>query len=363
MLNNRFRHGMSQLYARLRSRPLQTLAFALLGAVVATLAEVPEWLIDIEQDGLEVWLARMSRDIFGTAVAALVVMLAMRVSTDKGADMVRRPLKFLTFLMIGTVSASFLAWLAITSVKGARFDSVFDVPLIDFAEAWIQAVIWGGLFGWLYLLTLQHAEDQQHLAVLLSRRSMLARQLAKARLGTARAQIDPAMVAKVLTVVHARYRDDPPAAGTLLDHLISYLRLAMNRVRVDRPTLATEMTLIRAFIALREAEHGVSVTFAMHHQDQFNEHAGARTGGPLFLLARALVDDAIHAGAASMQLSIDCAGGQVSLRLAMSNNANGPACHAAMTQSLAALNSPDPALIHMTEEPGVLTYVVNDVFR
>ncbi|UUZ50762.1 hypothetical protein LP420_14400 [Massilia sp. B-10] len=37
------------------------------------------------------------------------------------------------------------------------------------------------------------------------------------------------MVARVLSVVHARYQDESASASALLDRLISYLRLAMNR--------------------------------------------------------------------------------------------------------------------------------------
>ncbi|PWF44982.1 hypothetical protein [Massilia glaciei] len=363
MRDKSFVRALRRALVRLRTRPTQTFGFALIGSAVALLTEVPDWIMYIERRGLDAYLRNKPSDMLAALVGGLVVTSALRMCTENGADLIRRPWKFLLLLSLGTASASIISWFVMIHIFSSNFQSIADVPLHDFVEIWLQALLWGGLVGWLFLLSLQHADAQQRLGLLLGRRALLARQLAKARLGTARAQIDPAMVAKVLTVVHARYRDDAPSAATLLDHLISYLRLAMNRVRVERPTLAAEATLIKGFVALREVEHGISLAFDVTHQDPHNTGAGARNGGQLFPMVRALVDEGIHTGAAVLQLTIACLPGRIDLRLRIPNGAISPERLAALALSLETLMPSAPAPIQLIDEPGASTYVVHDVFR
>jgi len=241
---------------RLRAQHRQTLAFAGLGVLTGQLIELPDWIRESQGRSLEFWLAEVAYDTLMISLAGLLIMFGIRLFSENGADLMRRPGKFLFLLAAITAFATLLTWsLHMLIIGDAMRDEAHLLPQIF--HFWMQTLLWGGLVGWLYLLNLQRTANQLSLDSLLSRRALLARQLARTRLGHARAQIDPAMVARILSKVHVRYREDPASASFLLDRLIAYLRLAMNRRPSEMPGAA--MTLIYALVALREAEFGIAV--------------------------------------------------------------------------------------------------------
>ncbi|SHH72662.1 hypothetical protein [Massilia sp. CF038] len=208
----------------------RSIGFAFAGAATVQVIDIPEWIEKISLPGRDLWwfLPVFSRTMVSTMVAGLLVVLTIRLCTDDGRNLLRRPWRFLLLLLAGCCVATALSWCvhhAISLGMGLpvrlRLEYVFDV--------WMKTLLWGGLLGWLYLWSLQRSADQLALAGLLGKRAVLARQLASSRLGEARARIDPAMVARILGRVQARYRDDPDVAAQLLDQLIAYLRLAMHR--------------------------------------------------------------------------------------------------------------------------------------
>ena len=278
-----FSEWLSLALIRVRQDPLQTLTFAAIGALTGQLTQIPLWFDYVERRGMDNFFNRFSRETIAIWVAALFVAFAFRIWTGRAADLLRRPGRFFFLLLVGTLVATTLSWWITMQFSEGRIQSFADRPdqVFDF---WKKSFLWGGLIVWLYLLSMERSETGAALAGLLGRRSLLARQLANTRLGHARAQIDPSMVARVLNQVHARYPTDAAGAGALLDHLISYLRLAMNRVKTDRPGMHTEMALIRSLIALRGAEQGI--TIALHERGT----AGAAPPGPLFLVVAALLD-------------------------------------------------------------------------
>lgn len=219
---------------RLGTHLPHTLAFGLIGAVTEILNQMPDWMNRIDQHGMDVFLARLPRGVAATVAATLILVLLLRLSMDRASDLLRRPVRFLLLLSGGSAGAALIAWCIHFVFSNGRIATVMQRPDRLF-ENWTLAMLWGGLIGWLYLLSLQRAEDRAKLAALLGRRALLARQLAQARLGAARAQIDPSMVAQVLSQVRARYRTDPPAASAQLDQLISQLRRALNRVKRESP--------------------------------------------------------------------------------------------------------------------------------
>ncbi len=230
---------------RLRAHPLHTLSFALIGLMTAVLVNLPEAIMRIESRGWTMFLQRWPRQLLGFFAMSLFVAVVLRAATGKHSNMTQRPLKFLAILVLGTTLASLLGlWLSV-SIGGSRHLALADLPLQMVFDTWLQATVWGGLIGWLYLLSLQHTEDRERLNGLLGKRALLARQLARSRLGAVRAQIDPAMVARILTEVHRRYRSDTVSASDLLDHLIRYLRMALNRERKTTPSVDSDLALLR----------------------------------------------------------------------------------------------------------------------
>ncbi|MES2324363.1 MAG: hypothetical protein V4633_19080 [Pseudomonadota bacterium] len=240
------------LLKRLRSHARLTAGFAIIGALAAECATALEWMDRYERSGWGHIANRLPRDLMATLVGAMVIILALRMCTERAGDLVRRPLKFLGLLVLIVALGASIGWCALVLMSSGRLP--INAGAEKFYDIWMQGMLWGGMVGWMYLLSLQRAESHATLAGLLGQRVLLARQLARSRLGTARAQFDPAMVARVLSEVHERYRNDPADASALLDQLISYLRLAMNRARDERPDAAAEEALGAALSALQRAE-------------------------------------------------------------------------------------------------------------
>lgn len=282
---------------RLRSQRRQTLAFAGLGVLTGQLIELPEMIKESEGRSLEYWLAAVAYDMLLVSFAGLLIMFGIRLFTEDGADLMRRPGKFLLLLAAITFLATLVAWSVLLLIVG---DTMRDAAGLrpQIFHFWMQTLLWGGLVGWLYLLNLQRTANQLALDGLLSRRVLLARQLARTRLGHARAQIDPAMVAGILSKVHMLYRADPGGASFLLDRLIAYLRLAMNRRPSELP--GADMALIHALLALREAEFGIVVGLKVEPGTVISE--------TMFPAVCAQLDAAIASEAKAIELMVSARG-------------------------------------------------------
>lgn len=282
---------------RLRAQRRQTLAFAGLGVLTGQLIELPEMIKEAEGRSLESWLGAVAYDMLLVSIAGLLIMFGIRLFTEDGADLMRRPGKFLFLLASITSFATLVAWSVHLLIVG---DLMRDTAILapQMFHFWMQTLLWGGLVGWLYLLNLQRTANQLALDGLLSRRVLLARQLARTRLGHARAQIDPAMVAGILSKVHVLYREDPVGASFLLDRLIAYLRLAMNRRPSELP--GADMALIHALLALREAEFGIAVGL--------NVEPGTVISETMFPAVCAQLDAAIASEARAIQLMLSARG-------------------------------------------------------
>lgn len=217
-----------RLRQRLGAQLHLALAFAAGGGFAASLTQLPVWIDAAHTLHAGALALEIARDVGAVLVAALVLMFALRLATDTGAELLRRPARFIVLLTAGATLATLFAFMARACFKG-------DMPLPIMAPpgrllyVWLQVMLWGALVGWLYLLSLQRVSDQAALGALLCRHALLERQLSGTRLAVARGRVDPAMVAQVLAAVHARHAHAPEQAAALLDELIRYLRLAMNR--------------------------------------------------------------------------------------------------------------------------------------
>ncbi len=223
------RRSATTALRRIRGNLSYTLGFAMIGAVTGALNQLPGWMSRYDEMGADAFFARLPRDAAGAIVATVILMLVLRLCIEKASDLLRRPLVFVAIMVVSTVVATWIGTSVHVAFSNGRI--VGYVNLEKLLTFWLDAMLWFGLVGWLYLLALQRAELRATLSGLLGRRAALGRQLAHARLGTARAQVDPAEVARVLVEVRTAYRSDPAAAAATLDDLIGRLRRAMSRVR------------------------------------------------------------------------------------------------------------------------------------
>ncbi len=307
-------------FTRARLQRLQTdattgLLFLALAILCADVEKIPEYLAKANAQGSGAFLWHwVSKTLLSNVILAVITLLVLRISAPSGSSMTRKPLRFFVCLAIGTALGLLVAWQV--GVALDYLPSFFspDMDWMKLYSGWADSLLWGGLFGWMYFLNLRRKEDQARFGVLLGRRALLARQLAQSQIIAARAQVDPAMVVRILREVHTRYADNATAASTLMDHMIDYLRLALHRVREPRPMLARELPLLRAYLNLRAAETGRQIHL---HAGQF---LADRPAGAIFLVAREMVDNTMLATtsdtAIDMHISIAADHTTVDLRTA-----------------------------------------------
>ena len=347
---------LRRLAWRARSRAGHSISFILLGTGVGSLTLLPGWLPYLNEFSLRQASPYWWQEVVVLLAGATLVVAVLRIAAERAGELAQQPRRFVALLVLATVVAALSMLMVLPLLKHGqlRWPS-----LASMLNTWWETLLWGGLVGWLYVLNLQRSEDQEQLDALQLRRALLARELARSRLGAARAQIDPAAVARILRTVHGRYRERPDSAAALLDRLIAYLRLAMQRVHRAAPTVAAEAELLQAVAALHEAEHGVAIACTLELSQ-----AGSRTPADTLLpVVRALLDAAAQSGAASLRL--DCRPHDGALRIALSlAGAAIPADERAqLASALAQLlpGAPDP--LQCIIEPGVHTYVVHLALR
>ena len=173
-------------------------------------------------------------------------------------------------------------------------------------------MILSGTFSWLSFLYLKSVEDQKKFGMLLVKRSMLARQVARTRLSNTRAQIDPQMVVRVLRHVRAGYLENAIEAAALLDHMIGYLRLAMNRQREKNPSFNAEYKLLRSYLVLREAETGIHIDFQLTSNQWASQQPVAF---PLFLITQKLCEETVLALAPYGQIRLEKRANHITMEL------------------------------------------------
>ena len=75
-------------------------------------------------------------------------------------------------------------------------------------------------------------------------------QALQSRLQAMQARVEPQFLFNTLAQVERLYELDPPRASRMLDELIAYLRAAMPRMRDTSSTVAQEIELVRAYLAI-----------------------------------------------------------------------------------------------------------------
>lgn len=276
-----------RMWLRLRSGFLPGVAFALVAALTGSSSRLSTWLIESDEPSTATALLRwLIHIVIPSFFAALVVFLCLRLSTDNGVDMRRRPGFFFCVLLLATSLATLIGWELAIALKSPSGYGWLSIPVAELLNTWLTILLWGFLFGWLYLLYLQHRDDKMRFGLLLTRRSLLTRQIAQSSLQAVRTQIDPEMVAGILRAVRERYTRDADSAVLLMEHLISYLRLAMNRGRDKTVSMEDAIALSRAYVALCsvEADREMRLTVSV---DVKSDH---KTAALVFPVIRKMLD-------------------------------------------------------------------------
>jgi hypothetical protein len=124
-----------------------------------------------------------------------------------------------------------------------------------------------GFFSALFVLVAEVLQRRAstNAAILAARREQasVARDVLESRLAAMQAQVEPQFLFNSLVAIEALYRKDARSAADNLDRLIQYLRVALPRLREPGSTIAAELDLVRAYLAVVTSLHGGRPSLAL----------------------------------------------------------------------------------------------------
>ena len=139
-------------------------------------------------------------------------------------------------------------------------------------------------------------------AVLSAQRAQatIAREVLEARLIAMQAQVEPRFLFDSLVDIETLYRRNAPQAAEDLDRLITYLRVALPRLRAAGSTIEAEIDLVKAYLAVVTSLHAGRPALSVMLPDDCRSPA--------------LLSDVVPApGAASGQAAVRRAAGSISV--------------------------------------------------
>ncbi len=134
------------------------------------------------------------------------------------------------------------------------------------------------------------------------------------------AQIEPHFLFNTLASVRHLYRSSADAGERMMDHVIAYLRCAMQELRSDVSTVGKEMDLALHYLAIMKIRMGERLSYAFIHCDD----VAGRAFPPAMLIS--LVENAIKHGlnnSPAGKLTISAAREERHLRVTVMDNGPG----------------------------------------
>jgi signal transduction histidine kinase len=151
--------------------------------------------------------------------------------------------------------------------------------------------IWNGLFvGLLFLFNFRDARAQTQLLRTEADRNLLSKHAAEAELKLMQAQVEPHFLFNTLASVQFLTETDPPVAGLMLGHLLSYLRAAVPQLRSGSTTLGQEAELARAYLSIMQMRMESRLKFTVDIPASLQSHSFP----PMLLMS--VVENAIKHG-------------------------------------------------------------------
>jgi len=221
------------------------------------------------------------------AVVALLSTLALTTPWLPERRLLRWPL-----LALAIAAAAALGWLAEDGLtRLVSGDPISDGERPYMLHTMFVLALLVGLLGEYRWASLR-ATARLHEAEL--NRIRLQGELAAGRLQVLQAQIEPHFLFNSLANVRRLLRTDGDAGRAMLADLMRYLESALPRMREDRPTLARETELARAFLAVHQVRMGQRLQVRIGVPSQL----GDRVVPPMMVLT--LIENALKHGLAPL---------------------------------------------------------------
>jgi len=139
-----------------------------------------------------------------------------------------------------------------------------DIP---FTKPWYDSVLFTALATVAAMRMLALRDRLEHARTAAAneraRAERVERQAVQAQLMLLQAQLEPHMLFNTLANLQGLIAIDPPRAQQMLDQLIQYLRATLSASRTELTTLATEFSLIEAYLGLMGVRMGARLSYTL----------------------------------------------------------------------------------------------------
>lgn len=120
----------------------------------------------------------------------------------------------------------------------------------------IQFIAWSGLFVAAAEVVQRRALTNEAIRATQRDQAALARDVLESRLAAMQAQVEPQFLFDTLVDIERLYQRDLNGAASNLDRLITYLRVALPRLREAGSTIAAEFELVQAYLDVVRSLNG-----------------------------------------------------------------------------------------------------------
>lgn len=233
--------------------------FALIGLLVAALnaASAVEWSVKGEAT------TRVLADTLLSLVTAPLILAGWLLADRAGGAPSGRPRRLACGVLGGAAVAALLAPSLLLAI-GLDLNPPLHSKVCGICPrpAWVLHLtlfINIGLYSGLAVAVLEvgrrRVAIEQAVDHARSARAALSRQVLESRLAAMQAQVEPHFLFEALRDIESLYRRDPVAAAAHLERLITYLRVALPRLRESGSSIEAEVQLAQAYLGVVQALH------------------------------------------------------------------------------------------------------------
>jgi hypothetical protein len=182
---------------------------------------------------------------------------------DRSSGALAKPWRLALGVMAGAIGVvvcvpPMVTWLGFDLSKDMQLegDPARTIPLWSY---WLASFLDVSFFTGIGVAVLEtyrrRTRGQRALEAARQEQARLARELLESRLASMQAQVEPHFLFDSLVDVQATYDRDADHGANVMDRLITYLRVALPRLRESGSTVQAEVDLLAAYLAVVSARH------------------------------------------------------------------------------------------------------------
>ena len=201
--------------------------------------------------------------LFDLVLIALCIgytsMLAFTIATNLRASSLRREARQVFAIVVGSFLGTILAGL----VRGLNLSHMFTERLWGVSMTMGLGIGVGCVVVAAAIFRERQARNEARLHRAEAERQQLERNVLEAKMQLMQAQVEPHFLFNTLANVQHLVETDPPAASSMLESLIQYLRAALPQMREAATNLGREVDMARAFLEIHRVRMGSRLDYAI----------------------------------------------------------------------------------------------------